>query len=112
MSETPSQTPFEDAPALSSPGLSSSAAPGRPAARAARAEADAVKALSFEAALSELDAIVKKLEGGSAKLEEAIADYERGAALRRHCEAKLAEAEQKVQAIVAAGAATSLRDMA
>ncbi|ONG47867.1 exodeoxyribonuclease VII small subunit [Pseudoroseomonas deserti] len=60
-----------------------------------------VAALSFEAALAELDAIVKKLEGGQAKLEEAIADYERGAVLRRHCEAKLAEAEQKVQAIVA-----------
>jgi exodeoxyribonuclease VII small subunit len=51
---------------------------------------------------------VKKLEGGQAKLEEAIADYERGAALRRHCEAKLAEAEQKVQAIVAGG---TLRDL-
>ncbi|HWL82059.1 MAG TPA: exodeoxyribonuclease VII small subunit [Roseomonas sp.] len=60
-----------------------------------------VASLSFEAALAELDAIVRKLEGGQAKLEEAIADYERGAALRRHCEAKLAEAEGKVQAIVA-----------
>jgi exodeoxyribonuclease VII small subunit len=60
-----------------------------------------VATLSFEAALAELDGIVKKLEGGQSRLEEAIADYERGAALRRHCEAKLAEAEQKVQAIVA-----------
>ena len=108
MSETPSQTPFEDAPALST-----SAAPGRPAARAAKADPNDVSALSFEAALAELDGIVRKLEGGSAKLKEAIADYERGAALRRHCEAKLAEAEQKVQAIVANGAqAGSLRDMA
>ncbi|MCQ4158879.1 exodeoxyribonuclease VII small subunit [Roseomonas sp. GC11] len=72
-----------------------------------------VAALSFEAALAELDAIVKKLEGGQAKLEDAIADYERGALLRRHCEAKLAEAEQKVQAIVAGpgGAAAGLRDL-
>ena len=112
MPETPSQTPFEDAPALST-----SAAPGRPAARAAQgpkvADPNDVDALSFEAALAELDGIVRKLDGGSAKLEEAIADYERGAALRRHCEAKLAEAEQKVQAIVANGAqAGSLRDMA
>ncbi|EFH12055.1 exodeoxyribonuclease VII small subunit [Pseudoroseomonas cervicalis] len=72
-----------------------------------------VAALSFEAALAELDTIVKKLEGGQAKLEDAIADYERGAALRRHCEAKLAEAEQKVQAIVAGpdGSATGLREL-
>ncbi len=108
MPETPSQTPFEDAPALST-----SASPGRPAARAAKADPNDVSALSFEAALAELDGIVRKLEGGTAKLEEAIADYERGAALRRHCEAKLAEAEQKVQAIVANGAqAGGLRDMA
>lgn len=72
-----------------------------------------VASLSFEAALAELDAIVKRLEGGQARLEEAIADYERGAALRRHCEARLAEAEQKVQAIVAGpNGAAGLRDMA
>ncbi|HWX46850.1 MAG TPA: exodeoxyribonuclease VII small subunit [Roseomonas sp.] len=74
-----------------------------------------VASLSFEAALAELDAIVRKLEGGQAKLEEAIADYERGAALRRHCEAKLAEAEGKVQAIVAGPAGgpegATLRDL-
>ncbi|EHL97365.1 exodeoxyribonuclease VII, small subunit [Acetobacteraceae bacterium AT-5844] len=76
--------------------------------RAVKADPNDVASLSFEAALAELDGIVKKLEGGQAKLEEAIADYERGAALRRHCEAKLAEAEQKVQAIVAGG---TLRDL-
>ncbi|MFC3127111.1 exodeoxyribonuclease VII small subunit [Pseudoroseomonas globiformis] len=72
-----------------------------------------VATLSFEDALAELDAIVRKLEGGQAKLEEAIADYERGALLRRHCEAKLAEAEGKVQAIVAGpdGTATGLREL-
>jgi exodeoxyribonuclease VII small subunit len=78
------------------------------AARRVNADPNDVASLSFEAALAELDGIVKKLEGGQAKLEEAIADYERGAALRRHCEAKLAEAEQKVQAIVAGG---TLRDL-
>jgi exodeoxyribonuclease VII small subunit len=62
-----------------------------------------VAGLSFEDALAELERIVRGLEGGQQKLEDAIAAYERGAKLRRHCEAKLAEAEQRVQAIVAAG---------
>ncbi len=56
--------------------------------------------LSFEDALSELEQIVRGLEGGQQKLEDAIIAYERGAALRRHCEAKLAEAEARVAAIV------------
>jgi exodeoxyribonuclease VII small subunit len=60
-----------------------------------------VAALSFEDALSELDRIVRGLEGGQQKLEDAIGAYERGARLKAHCEAKLAEAEQRVQAIVA-----------
>jgi exodeoxyribonuclease VII small subunit len=69
-----------------------------------------VAGLSFEDALAELERIVRGLEGGQQKLEDAIAAYERGAKLRRHCEAKLAEAEQRVQVIVAAGdGAVSLR---
>jgi exodeoxyribonuclease VII small subunit len=59
-----------------------------------------VGTLSFEEALAELEQIVRGLEGGQQKLEEAITAYERGAALRRHCEAKLAEAEARVAAIV------------
>lgn len=62
--------------------------------------ADNIKSLSFEDALSELEKIVRGLEGGQLKLEEAIASYERGAALRQHCETKLSEAEARVQAIV------------
>ena len=62
--------------------------------------ADEITTLSFEDALAELERIVRGLEGGQQKLEEAIIGYERGAALRRHCEAKLAEAEARVQAIV------------
>ncbi len=62
----------------------------------------AVTAMSFEDALAELEKIVKALEGGQQRLEDAIAAYERGAALRAHCEAKLAEADARVQAIVAA----------
>ena len=55
--------------------------------------------LSFEAAMKELDAIVGKLEQGSVELEESITLYERGAALKARCEAKLAEAEEKVAKI-------------
>jgi exodeoxyribonuclease VII small subunit len=59
-----------------------------------------VSSLSFEDALGELEQIVRGLESGQQKLEDAIKAYERGAALRRHCEAKLAEAETRVAAIV------------
>jgi exodeoxyribonuclease VII small subunit len=60
-----------------------------------------VATLSFEDALAELERIVKGLEGGQQKLDAAINAYERGTLLRRHCEARLAEAEQRVQMIVA-----------
>jgi len=69
-----------------------------------------VDTLSFEDALAELEAIVRDLEGGQGRLEQAVAQYERGAALRRHCERLLAEAEQKVQAIVDTPAGPTLRD--
>ncbi len=69
-----------------------------------------ISGLSFEEALDELESIVKSLEGGRATLAQAIADYERGAALRRHCEQKLAEAEAKVQAVVDGPGGLSLRD--
>ena len=83
------------------------------AATAAPPTAPDVPALSFEDALAELERIVRGLEGGALKLEDAIAAYERGTALRRHCEAKLAEADARVQAIVAAGdAPLGLRDSA
>jgi len=71
-----------------------------------------VATMSFEEALAELEGIVKDLEGGKGRLEQAVASYERGAALRRHCEAKLAEAEAKVQAIVDGPAGPGLRDLA
>jgi exodeoxyribonuclease VII small subunit len=57
----------------------------------------AVESLSFEAALSELESIVRGLESGSAQLDAAVASYERGAALKRHCEGKLKQAEAKIQ---------------
>ena len=72
---------------------------------------DDVAAMSFEDALAELERIVKGLEGGQQKLEDAISAYERGASLRAHCEAKLAEADARVQAIVAAAdGSLSLRE--
>lgn len=59
-----------------------------------------IAGMSFEDALSELEQIVRRLEVGNAKLDEAIAAYERGALLKRHCEAKLREAQSRVDKIV------------
>ena len=59
-----------------------------------------VSTMSFEDALAELEQIVRGLETGQQKLEDAITAYERGVALRRHCETKLEEAEARVQVIV------------
>jgi exodeoxyribonuclease VII small subunit len=61
---------------------------------------DDIKAMSFEEAIAELEAIVKQLEEGKGKLDEAIDSYERGTLLRRHCEAKLAEAQARIERIV------------
>ena len=57
--------------------------------------------MSFEEALAALEQVVGQLEGGQVPLEQSIALYERGDALRKHCEARLGEAELKVQKIVA-----------
>ena len=59
-----------------------------------------IQEMSFEAALGELESIVQKLERGDAKLEESIAIYQRGAALKAHCEGKLRDAQMKVEKIV------------
>ncbi|SDY39247.1 exodeoxyribonuclease VII small subunit [Citreimonas salinaria] len=58
-----------------------------------------VEEMSFEAAMAELEQVVSKLERGDVALDESIALYERGAALRKRCDAKLSEAEEKVAAI-------------
>ncbi len=70
-----------------------------------------IDTLTFEQALAELEGIVKALESGQGALEASVAAYQRGAALRAHCERKLAEAEQKVQAIVEGPAGLTLRDV-
>src|SRR5438046_10761439 len=59
-----------------------------------------IAAMNFEDALAELEQIVRRLEGGQVKLDEAIMSYERGAQLKRHCESKLNEAQQRVDRIV------------
>ena len=59
-----------------------------------------IAAMNFEDALAELEQIVRRLEGGQVKLDEAITSYERGAQLKRHCERKLNEAQQRVDRIV------------
>ena len=60
---------------------------------------DDIAAMSFEQAMAELEAIVARLESGEEKLDDAIGAYERGAALKRHCEARLREAQDKVERI-------------
>lgn len=56
--------------------------------------------MNFEDALKELEGIVRQLEEGKGRLDEAIDAYSRGALLKRHCEAKLAEAEARIERIV------------
>lgn len=56
--------------------------------------------LSFEDALSELEVIVSQLQEGNVSLEESIDIYARGSQLRRHCEAKLRDAQEKIEKIV------------
>lgn len=58
-----------------------------------------IKSLSFEAALKELEQIVTRLEHGDVPLEESITIYERGEALRTHCDKLLSEAEAKLEKI-------------
>jgi exodeoxyribonuclease VII small subunit len=59
----------------------------------------AIAALPFEKALAELEEIVKKLERGDVPLEDSIAIYERGEALKKHCEGLLAKATARIERI-------------
>lgn len=58
-----------------------------------------VESMTFEEAIRELEQVVGKLERGDVALDESIALYERGAALKKRCEKKLTEAEEKVAKI-------------
>ena len=62
-----------------------------------------VAEMSFEDAMKELEAVVNRLESGDVPLEDSIKLYERGAALKEHCQKKLAEAEEKVAQITLDG---------
>ncbi len=58
-----------------------------------------VTEMSFEQAMAELEQVLGQLERGDVALDQSITLYERGAALKARCEAKLKEAEEKVAAI-------------
>ena len=62
-----------------------------------------VDKMSFEEAMAELETVLGQLESGDVALDESIALYERGAALKARCDAKLKEAEEKVAAITLDG---------
>lgn len=58
-----------------------------------------VEAMSFEESLGELETIVRDLETGKASLEDSITAYERGIKLKTHCEARLKDAQAKIEKI-------------
>ncbi len=60
---------------------------------------DPIDQLSFEAALAELETIVRSLEQGSEPLDKSIELYQRGDRLKRHCEARLAAAQERIEQI-------------
>ena len=69
-----------------------------------------LSALSFEAALSQLEKIVQGLENGSLSLEESIKAYEQGVALRKHCEDKLKDAQLRVEKLSLNAAGQPVRE--
>src|SRR4029450_10869839 len=72
-----------------------------------------VKKLTFERAIEELESIVKRLEEGKVPLEESVAIYERGEALKRRCDELLRQAEARVEKITldAAGKPTGTESL-
>ncbi|MGF1657812.1 MAG: exodeoxyribonuclease VII small subunit [Rubrimonas sp.] len=69
-------------------------------AEASKTVAAEIAAMSFEQAMAALEEIVDRLESGDAPLEESIALYEKGAALKAQCEKRLRDAELRVEKIV------------
>jgi exodeoxyribonuclease VII small subunit len=59
--------------------------------------------VNFEAAMTELDALVEKMEAGQLPLEDSLAAYQRGTELLRHCEKVLADAEQRIKVLAPDG---------
>lgn len=62
---------------------------------------DQIASLSFEDALRALEDVVRRLESGDVALDKSISLYERGEALRRHCQARLDAAQARIEKIVA-----------
>ena len=62
-------------------------------------EANDISAMSFEAAVAELERIVEQLERGDVALDKSIEIYERGEALKAHCEKLLSAAEKRIEKI-------------
>ena len=60
-----------------------------------------IAGLSFEEALRALEDVVRRLEGGEVALDDSIGLYERGEALRKHCQARLDAAQARIERIVA-----------
>lgn len=60
---------------------------------------DDIDAMSFEAALAELETVVRTLEGGTEPLDKSIELYQRGDRLKRHCEARLKSAQERIEQI-------------
>lgn len=58
------------------------------------------KAVDFESALNELEALVNSMEEGDLSLEESLAAFEKGIKLTRECQAMLSSAEQRVQLLM------------
>ena len=69
-----------------------------------------IRALSFEAALAELETIVERLERGDVALEASIEIYQRGSQLRAFCDEKLLDAQMRIEKISDSGAGTQPLD--
>ena len=72
-----------------------------------KTDAASVSTLTFEAAMKELEGIVARLEQGQVDLEDSIVLYERGQALKAHCENKLKSAESRLEKLVQNGSQLS-----
>lgn len=70
------------------------------------------KAVDFEKALSELEVLVSTMEKGDMSLEESLKAFETGIKLTRDCQAKLSEAEQKVEMLIEQQGELQLTDFA
>ena len=70
------------------------------------------KSPDFEQSLTELEALVAKLEQGDVPLEEALKTFERGVALTRQCQTALRTAQQKVEVLLARNGEESIESLA